>query len=112
MKNTTITANRRLIHIGWIGALLVLSQACTVQPANSNANVNAPTAAASPTASPTTTPASKTAKAQLTLPLLDALLREDAFVSQLKSKLQLTDAQVDELKKAAADELTRLREQN
>jgi len=112
MKNTTTTANRRLIHIGWIGALLVLSQACTVQPTNNNANVSAPTVAASPSASPTTTPASKTTKAQLTLPLLDALLREDAFVNQLRSKLQLTDAQVDELKTAAADELTRLREQN
>lgn len=98
--------------MGLIYALLVLAQACAVQP-NTNTNVN-PTPSASPSPSPTLSPSSTptTSKAQLTLPLLDALLRDDAFVNQLKSKLQLSDAQVEQLKTTAAEELTRLREVN
>jgi lipoprotein-anchoring transpeptidase ErfK/SrfK len=44
------------------------------------------------------------------LPVLDALLSDDAFKSNLKSKVELTDDQIAQLKKVAADEVAKLRE--
>lgn len=61
----------------------------------------------SPTASPTPAP-----RAQLTLPILDALLGEEAFVNELKTKLQLSTEQIDSLKRVAAAEIDRLRQEN
>jgi hypothetical protein len=48
----------------------------------------------------------------VTLPLLDALLTDDKFVGQLKSKLKVTDDQVNQLKQASSAEIDRLRESN
>lgn len=49
---------------------------------------------------------------QLTLPVLDALLASESFAGELKSKLQLTDDQINSLKKLASTEVARLRETN
>ena len=49
---------------------------------------------------------------QVTLPVLDALLANDNFVSEVKTKLQITDEQVSALKTAAAAEVNRLRTGN
>jgi lipoprotein-anchoring transpeptidase ErfK/SrfK len=48
----------------------------------------------------------------VTLPVLDALLANDTFVSEVKSKLQITDDQIAALKAAASSEVNRLRSEN
>jgi L,D-transpeptidase ErfK/SrfK len=85
--------------------------ACTTQPNNSNAPaVTQTTPSASP--SPSASPASTAASVKITLPLLDALLAEDAFVRELKDKAKLSDQQVESLKRASQSEINRLRETN
>jgi len=49
---------------------------------------------------------------QLTLPVLDALLTDESFAAELKSKLQVTDDQINSLKKLASTEVARLRQTN
>jgi lipoprotein-anchoring transpeptidase ErfK/SrfK len=61
---------------------------------------------ASPAASP------NEASLQVTLPLLDALLTDEAFVREVKNKVKLTDDQVDSLKRASQAEIDRLRTAN
>jgi len=92
-------------------AVLCLLVGCTNVPSNSNtANVQ-PAAAASPSPFPSPT-TSETASVQVTLPLLDALLTDEKFVGQLKSKLKVTDDQVAELKRVSTAEIDRLRASN
>jgi len=77
------------------------------QPANTNAT-SAPAATTAPVpviiATPNTQP--------VTLPVLDAFFAQENFAAELKSKLQLTDQQVNELKNIARQETSRLRESN
>jgi lipoprotein-anchoring transpeptidase ErfK/SrfK len=91
-----------------IALSLVAIAGCAVEPAsntNSSAPVSSPSAAASPT------PADKVGVAiPVTLPVLDALLADDAFKSNLKSKVDLTDDQIAQLRKVAAEEVAKLRE--
>ena len=49
---------------------------------------------------------------KITLPLLDALLAENAFVRELKDKAKLSDDQIESLKRASQSEINRLRETN
>src|SRR6266852_5193623 len=49
---------------------------------------------------------------EITLPVLDALFADEAFKAELKSKLQLTDAQIDALRKISSEEVARLRRAN
>ena len=51
-------------------------------------------------------------RSQLTLPVLDALLANDSFVSEIKSKLQISDEQINSLKSTASSEVERLRTAN
>lgn len=91
-------------------AAFTLATACTTQPPNSNSPAVVQT---TPSPSPSATPAStQTASVQVTLPLLDALLAEDAFVRQLKDKAKLSDQEVESLKRAAEADINRLREAN
>ena len=92
----------------------VLATACVAQQTNtpnSNANV-----AAVPTATATVSPtpvSEKTSKTQaLTLPVLDAFLANESFSGLLKTRLQLTDAQISKLKEAAHSETAKLSETN
>ncbi|HEU4511256.1 MAG TPA: L,D-transpeptidase [Pyrinomonadaceae bacterium] len=98
--------------------LLLLSLAlgllagCTTGPTNTNtATVNA---TPSPTASPSPSPAqsASTTPAQITLPLLDALLGDEKFVQEARSKVRLTDEQINSLKRVSGEEIGRLREAN
>ncbi|HEX8147945.1 MAG TPA: L,D-transpeptidase family protein [Pyrinomonadaceae bacterium] len=96
-------------------ALLAASGCTTTGPTNTAAPA-APTTAASP-AAPTAnaTPAASgasTAAASLpvTLPVLDAMFADEAFAGELKSKLQLTDEQVESLRKVAGEERASLDE--
>jgi lipoprotein-anchoring transpeptidase ErfK/SrfK len=48
----------------------------------------------------------------VTLPVLDALLADEKFTQDLKSKLQLSDEQIASLKRVSSAEVSRLRETN
>ena len=90
-------------------AVLCLLAGCTAGPGNSNTATVQPSPSPSASPSPTRT---ETASVQVTLPLLDALLTDEKFVGQLKSKLKVTDDQVAELKRVSSDAVARLRESN
>ena len=97
--------------LGLIMAFATFSFAgCVTEPvSNSNSNaISSPARSAPP--SPATV--SKATAIPVTLPVLDALFSDDAFKSTLKSKVELTDDQVAQLQKLAADEVTRLRQLN
>ena len=91
--------------------VLSLLTACAPAPNNSNTATVQPTPSPSASPSPSPTP-TETASVQVTLPLLDALMSDEKFVSQLKSNLKLTDDQVTALKRASSAEIDRLRESN
>jgi len=88
-------------------ALLVAG--CTTGPVNSNTASVAPTPSPSALSSPAKT---ETTSVQITLPLLDALLSDGKFVEQLKTKLKLSEQQIDSLKQVSSAEIARLRETN
>ena len=79
----------------------------TSTAANTNAASAPPT---TPAPMPTTTPPKPVDDKQMTLPLLDAFFAQEAFASELKSKLLLTDDQVNKLKGIARRETAKLRE--
>ena len=92
-----------------LGLAACVFSSCTPGPANSN------TASVQPTPSPSASPSPQRAHAaavRVTLPLLDALLTDEKFVSRLKTNLKLSDEQIDSLKRASSDEIARLRESN
>lgn len=97
--------------IGLIIALLVVAAAgCVVEPGNSNTSTPAspsPSASASPSGE-----VSKGTAIPVTLPVLDALFSDVAFKSTLKSKVELTEDQITQLRKIAADEVAKLRQSN
>jgi lipoprotein-anchoring transpeptidase ErfK/SrfK len=102
-----------LRHTGAIIALaiIIFVSGCT-PPAGTNTNTRANTNSAN-TNSAVTAPATKTgntAQDNITLPLLDALFAEENFAGELKSKLQLTDDQINKLRALAREETARLRE--
>ena len=98
----------RLAVFGVI-ATLTIGTACTTAPNNSNSPAVTQT---TPSPSPAPSPTSTEASVQVTLPLLDALLAENAFVRQLKEKAKLSDEQIESLKRASQSEINRLREAN
>jgi len=103
------------IKISIIGFLALSVGACVANNSNAPQTTVGPSPAASP--SPTSSPVvSSTGNAQspsaITLAVLDALLTNENFVSDLKSKVQVTDQQLDQLKKASTDEVARLRSNN
>jgi L,D-transpeptidase ErfK/SrfK len=90
-------------------ACLVTS--CTTEP-GTNSNRTVVTATPSPTASPSPAAATETTSAQVTLPLLDALLADEKFVARVKRDLKLSDEQIESVKRASSAEIARLRETN
>lgn len=98
--------------LGLTGAGCVTESTNTPTTATTNTN-----AIVSPTASPTELIASATpvntgiAGPPVTLPVVDAFFNADEkFAADLKTKLQLTDAQVDNLRISAREETAKLRE--
>lgn len=91
--------------------LLVASGCTTSAPTNTSAP-SAPTTATSPApkATPAASPTTAAASLPVTLPVLDAMFAEESFAGELKSKLQLTDAQVESLRKVASEERANLSE--
>lgn len=107
----------RLLLFSLLLTAFAIGSGCTVAPGNSNAPVNGPVAQATPAASPlpslapSPSPAQQ-ASVQITLPLLNALLADEAFVREAKSKVKLSDDQIDSLKHASQAEIDRLRQTN
>ena len=99
---------RRALILSFV---LCLFTNCAPAPTNPNtANVNtAPSP--SPTASPETQ-ATATGTTPITLPLLDALLTDEKFVDQLRSKLKLSNEQIESLKRVSKEEIGRLQQAN
>src|SRR5215213_1131569 len=93
-----------------VAALVLLAApGCTTTAPTNTAGPTAPTTSASPAAKASPAPngpASNAAAANLpvTLPVLDAMFADEAFAGELKSKLQLTDEQVESLRKVAGEE--------
>src|SRR5829696_6988102 len=93
-------------------ALLLAASGCTTTAPTNTAAPSAPTTAASPAApaapaanaTPGAGGASTAASLPVTLPVLDAMFADEAFAGELKSKLQLTDEQVEGLRKVAGEE--------
>ena len=79
----------------------------TTSPNTNSANTNSATTQPSPQTAQTNTNANA---APVTLPVLDALFAEESFAAELKAKLQLTDEQVENLRKAAREETAGLEE--
>jgi lipoprotein-anchoring transpeptidase ErfK/SrfK len=83
---------------------------CAPAPNNpTTANVNT---APSPPTAPSPAAESRESSAQITLPLLNALLADENFVNDLRSRLKLTNEQVDSLKRVSNEEIARLQEAN
>ncbi|HKE57744.1 MAG TPA: L,D-transpeptidase, partial [Pyrinomonadaceae bacterium] len=99
---------KRLLVVLCLAVLALMATNCATNVNNSNSTITqiAPSPSPSLSPSPTATPA------QLTLPVLEALLANESFVNDIKAKLQLTDDQVASLKKVATAAVLRLRETN
>jgi lipoprotein-anchoring transpeptidase ErfK/SrfK len=65
-----------------------------------------------PASTPAVTSSTPVAEVPITLPVLDALLADERFKAELKSKLQLTDEQIQALRKLSGDEVAKLRQSN
>src|SRR5882672_3766018 len=94
--------------LGLVMALSIIAGGCATEPgSNSNSNTSA---SPSPSSSPSPTGSvSKATAIPVTLPVLDALFSDEAFKSNLKSKVQLTDDQLAQLQKISSEEVARLR---
>jgi lipoprotein-anchoring transpeptidase ErfK/SrfK len=104
--------NMKTIHnlsLGLIVTLLLITAAgCVTEPAtNSNSASPSPSVSSSPSATQRSA-----LDVGVTLPVLDALLSDDAFRAKVKSQVALGDAEIAQLQKIAADEVTKLRQAN
>src|SRR5439155_13496342 len=91
-------------------ALSLMLAACSQEVQTPRTAVNSPPASPSP---PAAIPTPRTEEAvPITLPVLDALLADETFRADLKSKLQLTDEQISALRKISSDEVANLRRSN
>lgn len=84
---------------------------CTTGPI-SNSNSPTPATAATPSPAVATTEKALAPPAAVTLPTLNALFTDAAFKTELKSKLNLNDSQIEQLQNSANDEVARLRQGN
>ena len=104
---------RLLVYLLFLAACVV-AIGCVVEPTN-QPNKNA-TGASSPSPAASPSPSSENEKASnaqpLTLPVLDAFFADEAFSGLLKTRLQLTDEQVTQLKGLARAETAKLNEVN
>ena len=91
-----------------LGLALALGAACVTQPTG---NSNSETGRSSPSPSSSPTPSPDLSAAPITLPVLDAFFASDqTFTTELKTKLSLTDDQVNQLRAVAREETGKLRE--
>src|SRR3954467_1284963 len=93
-------------------AFVITLTGCIQQSANVANNIPVNAATPAPASSPQIVKASASDADAIpvTLPVLDAFFADENFSAELKSKLQLTDEQVERLRKVAREETSRLRE--
>ncbi len=93
-------------------ATILFSLGCEPPPANTtvNANTNVSNTNVTTTKVETATTKESTMKMPVTLPVLDAMFADESFAADLKSKLQLTDEQIDKLKTVSRQAVSNLRE--
>ena len=93
-----------------IPALALFAVSCVTEtPTNTNSVVvSSPTPATSPSPSPGAV--AEAVSVPVTLPVLDALLADESFKGELKTKLKLTDEQIAALRKASAEEIGSLKD--
>lgn len=91
-----------------IALAIGVAAGCATEPGgNSNSNT-----ASSPSPSVSPSPSAVSKSIPVTLPVLDALFADEAFKSELKSKVELKDEQLAQIQKIASDEVSRLRQLN
>jgi lipoprotein-anchoring transpeptidase ErfK/SrfK len=91
--------------------LILCGGGCVNETSNTaQTNSNSQPAPVAPSPAPTQVAASDTNNLPVTLPVLDAFFADDSFASELKSKLQLTDEQISNLRSIAREETAKLRE--
>lgn len=101
---------KRILFANLLLAIAVAGVGCVTQsPTNTNSAVTN-TATPASSVSPTPATVAENVTVPVTLPVLDALLAQDSFKADLKSKLKLTDEQITSLRRSAAEEIARLRE--
>lgn len=97
-----------------VAALITLLNmiGCQTAPITTTTSPTATSPATSPSPVPSLVAVKQTSTTDLpvTLPVLDALLTDEAFVAELKSKLQLTDDNMNKLRAIAREETSKLRE--
>jgi lipoprotein-anchoring transpeptidase ErfK/SrfK len=101
---------KRTVFAGIMLALTLAGLSCVNQPPGNSNTVVTSSPQPSAAATPTTSAATEAVAVPVTLPVLDALFTDEAFKAEVKSKLQLTDDQITNLRKIAADEVGRLRD--
>jgi len=98
-----------------VGAVL-FSIGCEAPPAastNANVAVNSNTVVANTNAAPTNAPVENKELAMrmpVTLPVLDGMFGDENFAGELKTKVQLTDEQIDKLKRLSRESVAGLNE--
>jgi lipoprotein-anchoring transpeptidase ErfK/SrfK len=107
-----MTSLSRVAGAAFALALTLCGAACVSQPANTANTTTTNTSTATTTATPETVKTNATDEAAfpVTLPVLDAFFHDETFASDLKTRLQLTDEQIEKLRKTARDETGKLRE--
>jgi lipoprotein-anchoring transpeptidase ErfK/SrfK len=106
----------RLTSVAAAFVILLASAGCITESSNKSGNTPATTANTNATSATATTPEPAPAKATplntqpVTLPVVDAFFALENFAAELKSKLQLTDEQVNKLRNIAREETSKLRE--
>src|SRR5687768_6225969 len=98
-------------------AVLLAASGCTTAAPTNSAAPSAPTTSASPAATPAANASAAgangaaAASLPVTLPVLDAMFADEAFAGELKAKLQLSDEQVESLRRVAGEERAGLDEE-
>jgi len=97
--------NRKKFYVPFMVGILFAFTGCVERPDAPAANAPVNTNAVNTTVNTNTakTPDNKQASTAMpvTLPVLDAMFADEAFTAELKSKLQLTDEQINRLKEAS-----------
>jgi lipoprotein-anchoring transpeptidase ErfK/SrfK len=100
-------SNRHLTTLAT--ATMLIFSGCVTSQTDNRERISGPVI---PAASPSPSAKPDVATNQLTLPVLDALLQDDSFISALKSQLSLSEEQIASLKSLSAGEVDRLRKSN
>ena len=106
------TGARALILMGFVFTLLILIGCVPNQPVSNQpvANTNSNAVANTNTNQPQQQAEAANSRLPITLPVVDALLADEQFVTELRQTVQPTDEQLDKLRIAARDAVLKLSE--